>query len=184
MVKKPGPTQKSRYLFLLRHAKAAPSGLASADFERPLTERGLEDAAKMAALLVDLGVCPDRVLCSPSVRTRQTLEQIALAIPGLKASYPAEMYLIGWEALLSQLRKQKDEVRSVLVVGHNPGIEELAMSLADPNQDGGEDLRRLQTKFPTAALAVLKLKGDWKELEISTCRLEAFVRPKDVAATE
>lgn len=184
MVKKPGPTQKSRYLFLLRHAKAAPSGLASADFERPLTERGLKDAAKMAALLVDLGVHPDRVLCSPAVRTRQTLEQIAMAIPGLKASYPADMYLIGWEALLSQLRKQKDDVRSTLVVGHNPGIEDLAMSLADPDQGESEDLRRLQTKFPTAGLAVLKLCSDWKGLELTSCSLEAFVRPKDITASE
>lgn len=180
MVKKPGPTQKSRYLFLLRHAKAAPSGDACTDFERPLTEKGVEAASKMAALLVDLGACPDRVLCSPSVRTRQTLEQIALAMPGLKATYPADMYLIGWEALLTLLRRQKDEVRSLLVVGHNPGIEELAMSLADPDQRENEELGRLQTKFPTAALAVLKLSGDWKNLEISSCSLEAFVRPKDI----
>ncbi len=173
---------KPRYLFLLRHAKAAVSGKDGADFERPLSDKGEKDALKMAALFVHQGFLPERVLCSPAARTRQTFKALAGNISGLRASYAQELYLIDHDALLARLKTTKADTASVLVVGHNPGIEILALALTNPKQGGdAEGLARMQAKFPTGSLAVLKLCGDgWKSLAAGTCRLEAFVRPKDL----
>lgn len=182
MPKRTPTPPKARYLFLLRHAKAVPYGKGDGDFERQLSERGLADAAKMAVLFQEQGFAPARTLCSPALRTRQTFKALADVTAGLKVSYPKDLYLIDQDALLLKLRKLTADPASVLVVGHNPGLEVLALMLADPKAGGdAEGLARMQAKFPTGTLAVLRLStSSWKELAPGTCRLEAFVRPKDI----
>ncbi|MBF0267261.1 MAG: histidine phosphatase family protein [Alphaproteobacteria bacterium] len=175
---------KARYLFLLRHAKAVPYGRDDGDFGRELSERGESDALKMAALFESQGFKPERCLCSPALRTKQTFKALAELVPGLKASYPKDLYLISHQELLARIQKMKDDPVSVLVVGHNPGIERLSLLLAKPMAGGDDEgLARMKDKFPTGALSVLRFLGDdWKDLAEGTCRLEAFVRPKDLEA--
>lgn len=170
------------YLFLLRHAKAVPYGKGSADFERPLSERGERDAEKMASLFERQGFSPDKALCSPSVRTRQTLEAFKDCLALCKPTFPEEMYLIGAAPLLTRIRKTGSEKSKLFIIAHSPGIEELALELIDPKAGGDAlGLERMSEKFPTGALAVLKpLCSDWKGLKAQSCRLEAFVRPKDL----
>jgi phosphohistidine phosphatase len=179
LTKKPG---KARYLFLLRHAKAAAGGKETGDFERPLSPRGEKDALKMAHLILGLGILPQRILCSPAIRTCQTLKALSSLMPGMKAELPKDLYLIGHQELLARLNRLKPDVSSALVIAHNPGIEDLALLLANPEQSNDKaGLARMQVKFPTGALAVLRLMGtDWKELKEGGACLEAFVRPKDL----
>lgn len=178
----PKSATKNRYLFLLRHAKAVPSGKEDADFERPLNERGLVDARKMAALFEDQGFGPESILCSPALRTRQTVEPLLPLLDGTEPDYPDDLYLIEAPRLLKRLRETPSRVHTLLVVAHNPGIEELALVLSAPKADGDmAGLARMREKFPTGSLAVLKLDvAEWKGLGPGTCRLEAFVRPKDL----
>ena len=182
MPKSPSPAAKARYLFLLRHAKADAYGKESGDLSRPLSERGQADATKMAGLFHEQGFSPARTLCSPALRTRQTFKALASAIPGLKVTYPEDLYLIDHDALLLKLRKVTADPASLLVVGHNPGLEILSLALINPKLGGDlAGLARIQAKFPTGSLAVLRLETSWKDLAPGTCRLEAFVRPKDIA---
>lgn len=179
----PKTSAKAKYLFLLRHAKAVPTGKEKADFDRPLNERGQDDALKMAALFEDQGFNPEAILCSPSLRTRQTLAPLLTLLDDAKTEFPDDLYLIDAPKLLKRLRKQATQLSTLLVIGHNPGIEDLALVLADPEADGdAAGLARMREKYPTGSLAVLKLKiDDWSGLGPGTCRLEAFVRPKDLA---
>jgi phosphohistidine phosphatase len=123
-------------------------------------------------------ITPELVLCSPSTRTRQTLARIA---PGLGKDVDVriepELYAASAPDLLEVLHAVPDEVESVMLIGHNPGIQDLALSLAR----GGSEVARARRKFPTAALATLELNGGWRELEPGSAELVSFVKPKELA---
>ena len=165
-------------LYLLRHAKSSWSDPALADEERPLAPRGRRDAKRVREYLVRLGIEPSLVLCSPARRTRQTLE---LLQPALGAATPvlieAELYGAAAEELLERLRAVPGDVASVLLIGHNPGLQDLALLLAS----AGAELSRLEAKFPTAALATLSVpKAAWRELSEADAVLDALVVPKEL----
>jgi len=124
------------------------------------------------------GIVPDLVLCSPAQRARETLEAIAPAL-GEKPEvvFEAELYGAGATLLIERLRRISGDVRSTMLIGHNPGIQDLALELAG----GGKQLDRLARKYPTGALAMLEFDGAWDELQPGGAELEAFVRPKDLA---
>lgn len=141
----------TRTLVVLRHAKAAHiPGLA--DRERPLTDRGRRDADRVARTLADLGVQPDLVLCSPSVRTRQTAE---LALPGAEVVYESEIYEAYADELLALLRRGDPEARTLVLVGHNPGVHELVQLLTTRDDEG----------FPPGAFAVIETDDEWSGLD-------------------
>jgi phosphohistidine phosphatase len=123
------------------------------------------------------GIAPELVLCSPSRRTRDTLARIAREL-GEAAEVRIEpaIYAASAANLLELLRDVPDPVRSVMMIGHNPGIQDLAVSIAR----GGPAAARAGSKFPTAALATLALDGSWWELAPGTAELMAFVKPKDL----
>ena len=165
-------------LCLWRHAKAKRGDFA--DFERPLTKRGRKDAEQLALWMVREAVQPATVLCSPARRTRETWEILRrhLAIEPdtrlLKSLYNASA-----STLLARIRAVPATAGSVLVVGHNPGLEQLAIDLAGTESDR-EKLAELQAKFPTAALAVLEAGvSSWGALDKASARLTKFVRPRD-----
>lgn len=167
-------------LLLLRHAKAAPAESGGDDHERPLDPRGERAAAAMGVFLAQDGVRPDVVLCSPSRRTRQTWERVWRELDGEPAvSFERGLYLAPAAALLERLRGLDATATTALVVGHNPGIEDLAVALAGA---GDEDaLARLRTKVPTCAVADLWLDAPhWAALAPGAARLRAFVVPKDL----
>jgi phosphohistidine phosphatase len=167
---------------LFRHAKAEPGGPELDDHDRALTERGFADAAAMTRYIRRKGYAPNRILCSTSVRTRQTVEPLLNEYP-LPVEWLGSLYLAPAGKIIA-LAQDADAADSMLMlVGHNPGLEQAASMLARdavrPAERDFHDL--LEEKFPTAALAVLDFEIErWSKLSPGTGRLIDFVRPKDL----
>ena len=169
-------------LYLLRHAKAVPADPALDDFARELTVRGMHDAAAMARYLRKNEMRPDLILVSGSARTRQTAELVLRELEA-KADYRDTLYLAEPGKILSMVQAAPAAISGLMVVGHNPGIEELATLLAREPVRRKEKVRRdvLEEKFPTAALAVLDFDiGKWRDIRPGEGKLIEFVRPKDL----
>lgn len=155
----------ARTLILLRHAKA--EGAAASDVERPLAERGRADAAAVGALLEDTGFEPDLVLCSSAVRTRETFEGVrdgGLAVASDGVRYDDRIYNAEIGELLACLAEVADDVTQLLVIGHAPGIPDLAEHLTDPARSDTGAREVLSAGFPTSAFAVLVVPGGWADL--------------------
>jgi phosphohistidine phosphatase len=167
-----------RRVYLLRHAKSSWKDDSLADRERPLAGRGRTAAKAMARHLEDEGIRPDLVLCSPARRTRETLERVEGALgDGVEARLEGALYGASEAELLGCLKTLPDEVDSVMLIGHNPGLEHLALALASE----GAELARLREKFPTAALATIDLPANsWRAVRRRSGELVAYVRPKDL----
>jgi phosphohistidine phosphatase len=165
-------------LLLLRHAKSSWNDPRAFDHERPLAPRGERAARRMADHLAGSAVKPVLVLCSSAMRTRQTLELIAPAFDA-RTIVRIDDTLYGADAdeLLDRLRHIPADVGSVMLIGHNPGLHDLALDLSG---DGDSDaLHQLDTKFPTGALATLDLAvDDWGEVEPGSGFLRAVIVPK------
>lgn len=168
-------------LFVLRHAKSSWDNAYQADFDRPLAPRGLQAAAAMADHVASLDPPPALVLCSTARRAQETIEPLRDRLPGgTEVRLEDDLYGADAPDLLARLRQVPDDVGSVMIVGHNPGLEDLVRTLG---RDGDDDLiARVRTKFPTAALATLTFDGPWKQIGFgSPARLEGFVVPGDLA---
>lgn len=169
--------QMGKTLYLLRHAKSSWEDRALVDHDRPLAPRGRRASKMIAKYLREQRSEPTLVLCSSSERTRETLERIS---PGLRGGgevrVEERLYTASAAGLLERLHEVDERVNSVMVIGHYPALQELALSLAS----GGVDLRRLAEKFPTAGLATLALRGRWDELAPGAAELIAFVTPKEL----
>lgn len=170
-------------LALLRHAKSSWENPDSSDFDRPLNARGLHAAPEAGRHLRGLSFAPSLILCSPAARTRETLD---LALPEMRLAAPPEivfddkLYLAPPAEMLDRLRKADAKHLSVLMVGHNPGMHNLADALAGPGPEASEALNeRLSEKFPTAAIAVFTFnKKSWRDVGPRTGRLTEFWTPK------
>jgi phosphohistidine phosphatase len=171
------PTPVRRQLLLLRHAKSSWDDPGLADHDRPLAPRGHKALKKIAQHVSSSGMAPELVLCSSARRAVQTLDGISAALPAqVPVSVEDRLYAADPEDLLARLRAVDDDVHGVLMIGHNPGMEDLAVHLVG---DGDRALREeLASGFPTAALATLTLPGSWRELGAGTARLEGFVVPR------
>ncbi len=169
-----------KILYLLRHAKSSWSDLNLEDLDRPLTGRGRKAAKAMAAFLKREGMCPAVVLCSTAKRTRQTLKRIRPALDeGVEVRIDERLYLAGPAEILGLLGELEDSVPSAMVIGHNPGLEELALTLLGSGEAAAA--RDIKAKFPTGALAMLTSGAAcWQDLEPGTLHLESFVKPKDL----
>ena len=166
-------------LYLLRHAKAAPPGEGT-DRERPLEQRGRRAAQALAAWAADHKLAPALVLCSPSIRTRQTLDIVAPAFAGPpQILFEDALYLATAGQLLARLRRVAASTAGVMVVGHNPGLQELAVLLSDVS--GGPLMARLAAGLPTAAMASYAVAVPWPALDRRLARLAALLTPKDLA---
>ncbi|MEU2390264.1 histidine phosphatase family protein [Streptomyces sp. NPDC007369] len=163
-------------LVILRHAKSAwPQGVP--DRERPLGPRGLRDAPAAGRLLARTALLPDLVLCSPARRTRQTWELAAAELPGRPpVRFAPRLYGADAEDLLDAVRDTPAEVARLLLIGHNPGLQELILLLA--GEDPDRDLDRIETKFPTSAVAVLGCPAPWPDLDPATAVLRYFAIPR------
>jgi phosphohistidine phosphatase len=164
-------------LFLLRHAKSSWKDSSLPDHDRPLAGRGKRASKAMAAYMREQRIEPALVLCSSATRARQTLERVA---PGLGGSpdvrIESELYEASAAGLLSRLQRVDDAVPSVMLIGHNPSIERLALDLAN----GGPELAELGDKYPTGALATVDFAGTWSTVEPDAARLVDFVKPRDL----
>jgi phosphohistidine phosphatase len=168
-----------RRLLLLRHAKAAPLSDGD-DFDRELTDRGRNDARKIGAWIASAGVRPDYAIYSGSARTLQTFELAAGELGARPAAFEQNALYDATRALiLGLLRELPANAQACLVVGHNPGMGDVANLLSG----AGDEVGRLQlaSKFPTGALAILAFDDlDWSGLTPRTGRLEHFVTPADL----
>jgi len=169
-----------RRLLLLRHAKSDWGEPPEDDHERPLARRGRQAARRVGEELARLRIEPEQILCSSARRTRETLELVRPHLPETAAfSVDSRLYLASPEALLARIADVDDRVRTLLVVGHNPGLAELATRLAA----GGDEqaLARLRRKFPTGALADLRIEAArWRDLARLRGTLAAFVCPREL----
>ncbi|MFG1463597.1 histidine phosphatase family protein [Xanthobacter sp. DSM 24535] len=168
-----------RRLILLRHAKSDwPVGIV--DPERPLASRGRAAAPLIGSYMAAQELVPDRVLVSPARRTRETWELLAPALPATATATvlsEPRLYEASVNRLLGVLREQPREVHALMLVGHNPGLEDLADVLTD---QGPAPARALMAeKFPTGALAIIDLPiDDWEDVAPQTGRLDRFVTPR------
>jgi phosphohistidine phosphatase len=166
-----------RRLYLLRHAKSSWKHERLPDHDRPLAGRGRRAAKAMAGHLREQAIEPELVLCSTATRARETLERIRAALGDGEVRVERELYRAGPAVLLARLHEVPDAVGSVMVIAHNPGLEDLALLLARREAR----VRELEAKFPTGALATLALRGsDWAGLDRASADLIAFVRPRDL----
>ena len=157
-----------KHLSLLRHAKSSWKHPELPDHDRPLAGRGRRAAKAMAKHIRAEGIAPELVLCSTARRARDTLERIEPALGRRSVKVERELYGAGVRQLLDRVRRVPSSVESVLLIGHNPGMQDLAAALT--GFDG---------KFPTAALATIALPA-WDELE--DAELVAFTKPRDLEA--
>ena len=172
--------REARRLLLLRHAKAERAAADAEDHERPLSRRGRVDAEGIGAAIEARGLEPDHVLCSSSRRTRETFDRIRPHLPEeLAVVIDRELYLAPPDRILARIAAVDDRVRTLLVVGHNPGIAELAELLAG---DGDADaLARMRDKFPTCGLAEIHGQAArWRELAPGGGMLVAFLTPRSL----
>jgi phosphohistidine phosphatase len=169
-----------RRLMLLRHAKSGrPPGVA--DLERPLAPRGRDAAGRMGAYLRGEALFPDIALVSSSRRTRETWDLVAPALDGVEARFEPRIYEAPEARLLAVVREVEPDVRTLLMIGHNPGFEDLAMRLVGQADRSASE--RLSEKFPTAALAVIDFDADsWAGVAAGAGRLERFVTPKTLGS--
>jgi phosphohistidine phosphatase len=173
-------------LLLLRHAKSSWDDATLPDRDRPLTKRGRRAAAAMRDAMRDLGLTPDVVLVSPSRRTRETLAALEPWDDTPLVEQMGPLYLASAKQLLTILRGASETVRSLLLIGHNPGLHELAVTLAGTRAQaaGGELTARLAGGFPTAALAEFGIATPWRQLDAGGGQLVRFVRPRDLRDDE
>lgn len=166
-----------RRLMLLRHAKSDwPQGVS--DHERPLGPRGRHDAPRMGEEMARRGLKPDLAVISTATRARQTWELAKAFLPDVPERFERAIYEAPGEGILRTVRALDPEIRSVALVGHNPGFETVASLLIG---EGPERLRdRLGEKFPTAALAVIDFEGGWRDIGAGSGRLALFLTPADI----
>lgn len=168
-------------LGLFRHAKSDWHDPRARDFDRPLNLRGERGAALVGRHIFDHDVKWDKVIASPAVRVAETIELAAKATGRpIAVNWDRRIYLASSATLLDLLREQKDDPGSVLMVGHNPGLEDVIFDLVP--DDGTSPLRDVvELKFPTASFAVLELDIEhWSELKDRCGKLVHLIRPRDL----
>ena len=167
-----------KQLLLLRHAKSSWEDPDLDDFDRPLAERGLKAARLMGRELASREWLPELALVSPALRTRDTWRVVAAELPvHPRVAFAEALYDASPADILSQIRKADSPSGCLVVIGHNPGLEDLAKQLAAPASEA-KARKRLEERFPTAALARFVFEGDWSGL--SSARLTHCLRPKDL----
>ncbi len=167
-----------RRLILLRHAKSdRPAGMR--DLDRPLNKRGRRAAPAVGERIAAEGLRPDLALVSPSQRTRETWAAVKGALGDPREETVPEIYEAEAEDILAAIRTTPDEAETLIVVGHNPGLGDLAVTLVGQGPRGLRAL--LASEFPTAAFAVIGFEAEtWAGLAPGQGRLEHYVRPRDI----
>jgi phosphohistidine phosphatase len=162
-----------RRLILLRHAKTEPRSEAGDDLSRRLTERGRSESCMMASVLEGAGYAPDLVLVSPAARTRETWDWMAATFPKAKAELRKGLYDATPEEIEEEMRQETAAAGTLMVVAHNPGLQELAVNLLIDGGGSNSDIERLSAGFPTAAAAVFAID------EAGRGHLEALFHARD-----
>ena len=165
-------------LTLLRHAKSSWDDSVQRDFDRPLNQRGRKAARTIGREMQANGLRYDKVLASPAVRVVETLAEVGGGYGrAFEPDYDKRVYLASAEALLEFVQATEDSVSTLLIVGHNPGLENLVLLLAEDGPLRAEVL----VKYPTASLAEIALPVErWSEAREGLGTLTRFIRPRDL----
>ena len=168
-------------LTLLRHAKSGWDDPGLRDFDRPLNGKGKRAAALVGRHWRDLGFAFDSVVASPAVRVMETLEHVAIGYgDDLAPAWDRRVYLASAVTLLDVIRELPDSVAHALLVGHNPGLEDLVLMLV-PDSDQAPLRDAVEEKFPTASTARLTFDvTHWADAAANGATLDLFVRPRDL----
>jgi phosphohistidine phosphatase len=168
-----------KMLHLLRHAKSSAKEDLE-DHERPLSRRGREAARRVGKHLPAMVGDLDLVLCSSALRTRETLDLVLAEFSRRPRSViEDQLYLASREKLMNRLRRLDEEYANVLLIGHNPGLHELTLALAEKNSPNYRALA--SGKFPTAACASFQISPRWSALGYSRHKLIGYVTPESLA---
>jgi phosphohistidine phosphatase len=170
-------------LLLLRHAKSSWDDAKLADRDRPLNKRGRRAATLIRTAMRNLGLAPDVILVSPSRRTQETLAALEPWDDTPIVEPVDVLYLATAPQLLEVVRGARETVRSLMLIGHNPGLHEFATMLT-PAGSVTEAAQLLRSGFPTGALAEFGLAGAWQSLGAGGGQLVRFVRPRDLHDAE
>jgi phosphohistidine phosphatase len=166
-------------VYLLRHAKSSWDDLNVPDFQRPLAERGRETAPRIGEYMKSEGLLPDAVLCSGARRAVETWELIAPSLGSPRVNIDDNLYMASPSSIIAWLKRLQPEIASVLLIGHNPGFEEVADRLVTDGKN--KAIKRMRKKYPTGALAVMQFNVEgWPNVAEGTGYLERFIRPKDL----
>jgi phosphohistidine phosphatase len=171
-----------RRLLLLRHAKSDRARPGASDHDRVLSPRGREDAPMLGAFMVRHALIPDRTIVSSAKRARETWDLVASEIAKAPpVAFDERIYEAAPQAILKVIKECEPKVHTLLIVGHNPGLQDLAALLvASGNLEARQQLNE---KFPTAGLAVIDFAlDDWSRLHAHAGRLDHFVSPRSLAA--
>jgi len=167
-------------LYLLRHAKSSWGDATLPDHERPLAPRGKKATRVLARHFNDAQIRPALVLCSTAARTRETLQGVMNSLgDDVDVWHEDDLYGASSEGLLARLHRLPPTVPSVMLVGHNPGLEDLALELVGAGDKAA--VAKLHAKFPTGALASLLIACEWSALAPGDATLTAYVVPRDLA---
>jgi len=170
-------------LSLLRHAKSSWDDPVERDFDRPLNGRGHRAARRMGEWLKESGARFDAIIASPALRIKQTIEGVEAGLEArLRPDFDKRIYMASAASLFDVIRDTPEKVRHLLMVGHNPGLEDLL--LLATQGDGGKLRKEAELKYPTATFATIQLPiKRWAEIEEGGSRLITFTRPRDLDPT-
>jgi len=171
-------------LTLLRHAKSGWDDPVSRDFDRPLNDKGKRAARRIGRYLREHGLHFDHVVASPAIRVVETIEHLAEGMGELMApAWDKRVYLASAVSLLDVIQEADDRYQSLLLVGHNPGLEDLVLMLVpDSATDAARD--QIEEKFPTASIAEIEFPVErWEDVRANGGAISLFMRPRDIDPT-
>ncbi|WP_037493986.1 SixA phosphatase family protein [Sneathiella glossodoripedis] len=174
----------TKILTLMRHAKSSWEDYSQSDLDRPLAPRGKKAAPKMGQYLYENSLSPDLVICSPAQRTRETLSRLQTAFPDpLPVKYDKMVYSAGMgHGLIPLLHNMSDELQHIMILGHNPAMQELSLALISWTDDQEETRQKILRKFSTGAITSMQFEGDsWSAVNLGKGRLSHFASPKQLA---
>lgn len=159
---------------LMRHAKSDyPNGVP--DHDRPLASRGIREGALAGDWLRANLPAIDLVLCSSATRTRQTLERTGIRAP---VTYSERLYGATPGTMIDEINQVLEDVATLMVVGHEPTMSQVSLGLADPERSEPEAAKQISLKYPTSAIAVLRVPGSWAALQLGGAELASFHVPR------
>ena len=164
------------YLYIMRHAKSDWSGPQISDFERPINKRGTKNAMRIGEWMNENNHIPQKIISSPALRAKETIELVTEQISKFNLedlTYEDELYLAGFTQLIEFINTYKDKVQSLMLVGHNPGIENLVNYLCDKSGDK-------ETIVTTANLFIFKFSSDSFNIAVDTIELVEAIKPREL----
>ncbi len=169
--------QTKKTLIILRHGQARNAGISEHDHNRKLTSKGREEAIWAGEALADRNIIPECILCSTATRTRETLAEAQVSFAEKPAvNYSEKIYNASENELFNQIAMIPENIKKLMVVGHNPGLYQLALSLA---KEGDKQMHNnLQMEFPTCSLVVINFEGEWVNIGHAHSKLALFLTPE------